>query len=209
MEKRKYDSELDQARADSKRWRLISIAVIAIDLMLAIRILTLDTREKTIVIPATVTESFWVKGSQVSPTYLEQMARFYAGLALTYSPSSILEQKKLLLRYTDPAAHGVLDAKLTEDADRVARNKVSEVFYPTQTRVRQQSLEVAITGDLSTYVGQQQTSATSTTFVVKLINRDGQLFVSSFTEANNDTDPFGDRDSAATHGAERSAAPRP
>lgn len=193
MDTRRYQSDLDQARATARQWRRAATIAIVVNLLLSLRVLTLDTREKTIITPPVVTEAFWVKGSQVSPSYLETMARYFAGLALTFSPSSILGQKDVLLRYADPTAHGALDAKLTEDADKVQRQKISEVFYPARTRIRAETLEVALSGDLVTYVGQQQTGVAHTTYVIRFINRDGQLFVASFNEAPHESDPFGDR----------------
>jgi conjugal transfer pilus assembly protein TraE len=202
MDTRRYQSDLDQARASARQWRRTAALVIAGNLLLAVRVLTLDTREKTIITPPVVSEAFWVKGSQVSPSYLETMARYFANLALTFSPSSMAGQKDVLLRYADPSAHGALDAKLTEDADRVQHQKISEVFYPARTRIRTETLEVALSGDLVTFVGAQQTGVAHTTYVIRFINRDGQLFVAAFTEASNESDPFGDRSApAADHTA--------
>jgi conjugal transfer pilus assembly protein TraE len=201
MDTRRYLSDLDQARALLRQWRLVAMLVIAADLLLTLRILTLDTREKTIIVPPVVSAAFWVKGSEMSPSYLEAMARYFANLALTFSPTSILGQKDVLLRYADPAAHGALDAKLTEDADRVQHQKISEVFYIARTRVRAAALEVALSGDLVTYVGEQQTGLVHTTYVIRFTDRDGQLFVAAFTEASHESDPFDDRGAAADRAA--------
>jgi conjugal transfer pilus assembly protein TraE len=195
---RQYDSDLDQSQTDLRRWQRIALIAVAADLLLSLRIVTLSSHEKVIVTPPAITQSFWVKGSQVSPAYLEQMGQYYAGLLLTFSPDSFRSQKDLVLRYTDPAFHGALDAQLTADLDRITRDRISEVFYDATTRVRLDALEVAISGDLVTYIGSQQASVKHPTYVIHFSNHDGQLSVRSFTESSHENDPFGDRDSPAT-----------
>ena len=194
---RQYDSDLDQSQTDMRRWQRIAVLVAMADLLLSLRLVTLSSHEKVIVTPPVITQSFWVKGSAVSPTYLEQMGQYYAGLLLTFSPDSFKAQKDLVLRVTDPAYHGALDAQLTADLDRITRDRVSEVFYIANTRVRQDGLEVALAGDLITYIGSQQASVKHPTYVIRFSNHDGQLFVRSFTETSHENDPFGDRGSAA------------
>jgi conjugal transfer pilus assembly protein TraE len=193
MDKRIYDSDLDQSQADARSWQRVALIVAVADLLLTGRIVLMSSHEKVIVTPPAITQSFWVKGSSVSASYLEQMGQFYADLLLTFSPDSFRARKDLVLRYTDPAYHGALDAQLTADLDRISRDRISEVFYPANTRVRLDALEVAISGDLITYVGSQQASVKHPTYVIRFSNRDGQLFVASFTETPHENDPFGDR----------------
>ena len=197
MDRARYDSDLDDARARLRTWQRIAVAVIAIDGLLALRLLSLDTREKTIVVPPVAYSDFWVKGAEVSPSYLEAMGRYFAGLMLTYDPSSFATQKDVVLRYTDPAAHGALEAQLTQDAERIKRERISQVFYPAQVRVRAESLQVAFSGDLASFVGQEPTDPRRATYVLQFTNRGGQLYVASFKESSDETDPFGDKPGAA------------
>lgn len=193
MDRRRHLSELDASRSEVRTWKRTAAAALLIDAALTARVATLDTREKTIVVPPVVSEAFWVKGGDVSPSYLDAMARWYAGLALTFSPATVKGQGETLLRYTDPEAHGAISARLAEDADRVSRTRISEVFYAAHSRVRPESLEVAIAGDLVTFVGEQTASTKHATYLVRFVSRDGQLSVVSFKEADNESDPFGDR----------------
>jgi conjugal transfer pilus assembly protein TraE len=193
VERSRYDSDLDDARSRARTWQRVAVGVLVIDLILALRLVTLDTREKTIVMPPVAYTEFWVKGNEVSPSYLEAMGRYFTGLMLTYDPSSFAAQKDVILRYADPSAHGALEARLSEDADRIARERLSQVFFPAQTRVRSESLAVAFSGDLAAFVGEQPTDPHHATYVIRFINRGGQLFVASFKEAADENDPFDDR----------------
>ena len=110
-------------------------------------------REKTIVAPPVLEKSFWVHGDEVSPEYLEQMALFFAGLALTYHPDNVDDQVRLFLRYADPAVYGALASRLEADAEKVRRNNLSSVFYPQEVRIK--GRRVALTGQLATFVGRK------------------------------------------------------
>lgn len=197
MERARYDSELDDTRYRARSWQRMAVALIAIDLILALRIVTLSTHEKTIVVPATPFQEFWVQADQVSPAYLEAMGRYFAGLMLTYSPSGFAEQKDIVLRYADPSAHGPLETQLTGDAEKIRRNRISQVFYPAQTRVRADALEVALDGDLAVFVGQEPLTPRRARYLIRFVNRGGQLYVAAFQEVPDESDPFGDRDHSA------------
>jgi conjugal transfer pilus assembly protein TraE len=197
MDRARYDSALDDTRLRLRSWQRAALGLIAVDLLLTLRVVSFDTREKTVVVPAALSQSFWVQGDEVSPAYVETMGRYFAGLMLTYSPTSFSEQKQIVLRYADPEAHGPLEAQLTADEDKIRRNRVSQVFYIAQTRLRPDARSLAFSGDLATFVGQEPLSPRHATFVLRLTQRDGQLYVASFQEAHDESDPFGDRDRPA------------
>jgi type IV conjugative transfer system protein TraE len=198
MDQRHYESDLDQLRAGRKRLRLGIAVLLVIDALLTIRLVTLDTRVQTIVAPPEISKPFWIKGDQVSPSYLEQMARFFAALVLTYQPDSLNEQDSVFLRYVDPGAYGTLSEKLAAEALRVQHDRLSQTFFPSDVRVRPSALAVALGGDLISYVGDQLASRKHTIFVMRFVMRGGRPFVSSFMEAPDENHPFSSTDSAGT-----------
>ena len=149
---------------------------------LAVGILRVDTQEKIIVTPPVVEKSFWIHGAEVSPEYLEQMALFFAGLALTYHPDNIDDQVRIFLRYADASAYGPLSTRLEADAERVRRNNLSSVFYPQEVRIRDR--EVALTGQLTTFVGQKRVGTRQAVFRFGFAFRGGRLFVAEFEEVD-------------------------
>ena len=94
------------------RTALIAVLMAVCNLVLVTWLVRVDVREKTIVTPPVLEKSFWVHGDDVSPEYLEQMALFFAGLALTYHPDNVDDQVRLFLRYADPLVYGALAARL-------------------------------------------------------------------------------------------------
>lgn len=196
MERRIYASTLAEIVHRRNVWMATALAMVLANVLLSCKVLTTSTQEKTIVTPPVIEKAFWVQGAQVAPEYLEMMATFFAGLALSYTRDNIEGQTALFLRYTDPTAFGELSTRLSTEAEKIKRNNLSSVFYPVEVRVREKTQQVSVTGDLVTMVGEQITGRRRATFALRLTYRNGRLFVSEFNEATDEANPF-----AATAGA--------
>lgn len=190
MERRRYVSALAEAVYRRNVWMVAALAMVLANLLLSCKVLTTSTQEKTIVTPPVIEKAFWVQGDKVAPEYLEMMATFFAGLALSYTKDNIEGQTALFLRYTDPEAHGELAARLLAEAEKIRRNNLSSVFYPVEVRIRDKQQRIAITGDLVTMVGEQVTGRRRAVFAMRLSFRNGRLFVAEFNEAANEGNPF-------------------
>lgn len=190
MDRRRYVSALAETVHRRNLWMTMALAMVLANLLLSCKVLTTSTQEKTIITPPVLEKAFWVQGEKVAPEYLEMMATFFAGLALSYTKDNIEGQVALFLRYTDPEAHGELATRLNAEADKIKRNNLSSVFYPVEVRVREKSQQIAITGDLVTMVGEQVTGRRRTVFSLRLTYRNGRLFVAEFNEASDEAHPF-------------------
>ena len=190
MERRRYVSVLAESVHRRNLWMATALAMVLANLLLSCKVLTTSTQEKTIVTPPVLEKAFWVQGEKVAPEYLEMMATFFAGLALSYTKDNIEGQVALFLRYTDPVAHGELATRLNAEAEKIRRNNLSSVFYPVEVRVRDKTQQVAITGDLVTMVGEQVTGRRRAVFALRLSYRNGRLFVAEFNEATDEAHPF-------------------
>jgi conjugal transfer pilus assembly protein TraE len=188
MREGRYRSLLTETVLRRNLWMLVALVMAASNLGLAYWVIDTDVREKTIVIPPLFEKPFWVHGDEVSPEYLEQMAVFFASLALTYNPDNIGHQVNLFLRHADPRGYGALAAKLEGDANRIRRNRLSSVFYPQEIRLSAQ--QAALTGQLTTLVGNKQTEQRQATFLIRFAYRSGRLFVSKFSEVQDSANPF-------------------
>ena len=188
MRENRYRSLLAETLWRRNLWMAVALAMAVSNLGLAYWVINTDVREKTIVVPPVFEKAFWVHGDEVSPEYLEQMAVFFASLALTYNPDNIDHQVGLFLRYADPKSYGALAAKLEGDAHKIKRNRLSSVFYPQEIRLKGQ--QAALTGQLTTLVGNKQTEQRQARFLIRFAYRDGRLFVSKFTEVQDSANPF-------------------
>lgn len=180
MNESRYRSLLAQFQWRRDLWMGVAVAMVVSNLALAGWVLATDTTEKTIVVPPSFERRFWVQGDTVSPEYLEQMAVWFAHLALTYNPDNIDYQAKLFLRYAEPASYGALAAQLAADSEKVRRNRVSSVFYPRE--VKTTGDQVMLDGDLVTWVGSKLTETRRGVFEMQFVYRDGRLFVAKFQD---------------------------
>ena len=62
--------------------RILLAGLLLVILVVAGVVLKLVGNEKTVLVPPEIKRSFWVSGNAVSREYLEDMAYWYAGLAL-------------------------------------------------------------------------------------------------------------------------------
>ncbi len=83
MREARYRSALAEALWRRNLWMAVAAAMVLSNLGLVIWLYGVDVREKTIVTPPGLDKAFWVQGDEVSPEYLEQMALFFASLALS------------------------------------------------------------------------------------------------------------------------------
>lgn len=200
MRRGRYASDLVSAQAGIAGWRLAAMGLLAADLVLAIVIAGTDTVEKTIIVPPNLERPFWVKGSEMSPEYLEEMARYLSGLAFNATPKSVEGNIEIFLRYVAPEAFGDLRTRMAVQAERVKRDNVSTAFYPVSYQTLVSKRQSVITGDFVTMVGKQVVSTTRRSWRLGYSLESGRLSVSEFVEVENEH-PFEAADAAAAPAA--------
>ena len=146
--------------------------------------------ERTVLVPPEVHKSFWVSGEKVSGDYLQEMAYWYAGLALNITPHVAEYQKDLFLKYAAPSEYGRLQAEFGARTDFIRKNNASTQFSAQSVMPDETAMKVALAGVLMTWVGDKKASEKQTTYVVGFRYRNGRLHVSEFRETS-DRDPFG------------------
>ncbi len=187
MKVSKHRSENTQLKYSSGLWAKMAIIMGISNLLLTFWLLTVSTAEKTIITPAELSKSFWIQGDNVSQEYLEQMAEYVSGLALTYNPANIDYRAKTFLKYADPRVYGELESKMYEEAEQSRRNRISSVFFSQEAKIK--GGQVALTGILETMVGSKQANSRQATFLVEFDYRGGKLYVRKFVEVERDK-PF-------------------
>ena len=69
-----------------------------------------------------------MSGQKVSTEYLQEMAYWYAGLALNITPHVADYQKNQFLKYAAPSEYGRLQAEFGARADFIRKNNASTQF---------------------------------------------------------------------------------
>ncbi|MEW8701723.1 MAG: type IV conjugative transfer system protein TraE [Candidatus Thiodiazotropha sp.] len=189
MRRQRYESDKNTALAGETRWRRFAYGLLAANAVLAMTVAGTDTTEKTIVTPPIIERPFWVKGSEVSPEYLEEMARYLSTLVMNATPKSIDANIEIFLRYVAPKSYGDIRSRMTVQADRLKRDDVSTAFYPVGYQTRSKQRQTVVTGDFVTMVGKQRISSVRRSWRYDYSFTGGRLWVSQYMEVDSE-DPF-------------------
>jgi conjugal transfer pilus assembly protein TraE len=165
---------------------LAGLSLVLLVLLLLLSILLFFKNDRVIVLPPETKQGFWVEGDKFSSTYLEEQGMYFAHLLLDVSPSSIIPQGEILLRYTDSAVYGAFRSRLLNELDRLKKDSLSLGFSAVEAQVFPKELAVEITGDLNSYVAQKKISTHRETYRIEFSSHKGRLFLKSFKSLKSD-----------------------
>ena len=186
----KFTAERDNQRTEILFMRIAVAGLVLALLANAAASFIVAGSERTILVPPEIHQSFWVSGHQVSSEYLQEMAYWYAGLALNVTPNVADYQKNLFLKYAAPSEFGRLQAEFGARTEFMRKNNASTQFSTQSVMLDETAMKVALNGVLLTWVGDKKASEKQTTYVVGFRYLNGRLHVSEFKETS-DQDPFG------------------
>lgn len=184
MDKVKYASMAVNANYKSVFWMWVALVLLLSNLLLASFVITSDTSEKTIVVPAELDRPFSVRGERLSPSYIEQMARHFAHLLLTYHKQNAEYQFDTVLRYTDPAVYNEMKTRFAMDVERIRRNDIRSVFHPMKIHVKDNTAH--ITGELNGFVGGHKVNTAVKTYEFRF-NYGSNLSLVAFNELSQNS----------------------
>jgi len=190
---KKYTSERDNTSREISFLRITSVALIGLAIAQAISNISLIGDARTVVTPPNIKQSFWVSNTAVSKEYLQEMAYWYAGLALNITPTGINYQNELFLKYAAPSEYGRLKQEATSRAEFLKKNQTSSQFAIENISVDEKRMRVALSGKLYTWVAEKRAGMRDTTFMIGFQYINGTLYVSDFRETSR-KDIFGDVD---------------
>ncbi len=172
-----YQKRLGHLAAQGKLF--VGLCAVLLVIVLLETILLFFKHERIIISPPELHQAYWVEGDRFSNAYLETMAFFFAHLLLDVSPSSILPQGEVILRYVLPEAYGIFKSKLLSDEKRLKKQQLSLQFSP-QTVEFQKPMVAELTGTVSSYVGARKLSQHQESYRVVFVQRKGRLFLEAF-----------------------------
>jgi conjugal transfer pilus assembly protein TraE len=163
-------------------------AIVLVQVLMTIRLIGM---EKTVLVPPEINRSFWVSGKAVSKAYLEEMAYWYAGLALDITPIASDYQNTMFLKYAAPSEYGRLQAEMGARAEFLKKNNTATQFAVRNITPDEKTHRVALSGTLFTWTSDKKAGERNATYMVGFKFMNGKLYVSDFKETS-DQNPFGD-----------------
>lgn len=176
--------------AERSAWRIVAIGMLIGNLLLILAVI--GKEERTIITPPALSKAFWVSGGNASPEYLEQMALWFASLALNISPANVDYSNEVFMRYVVPDSHGRMKSVMAAQSGRIKRNNASQTFYLSRYKIDPDKMQVALSGKLKKWVGETAVPAEEKTFRIRFRMESGRILVSEFKEAKWD-DPFNEK----------------
>ena len=153
-----------------------------LNVLLGIALISMIGREKIILLPPRISQTFWVEHGDVSPEYLAEMGQFFTTLRFNVAANNAEMQRDMLLHYVSPEYYTALKIELINEAAQMAKNRVSSVFYPVDIKTDIKRLEVLVTGDLLTTIGNNQLPVKRITYKVSYSHNNYRLLVKKLTE---------------------------
>jgi conjugal transfer pilus assembly protein TraE len=137
-------------------------------------------RERIIIVPPELSKQFWVEQNRVSPEYLEQMGVFFAIMGGNLSPSNAAYNVKFLSNYIPPDVYSDVKTELSSQAHYIAKNNITQAFFPTAAKVIDSENRVLIEGNTVRNIGTTRISQEKMVFNVKFRVKDFKLLVEEF-----------------------------
>lgn len=207
MKSEQFTNKLVDTRIKKNSWKRLAFILGISNLALCVVVIANSNNVKTIIMPPTITKSFWIENGTADPEYLRQMAHWFSGLVLTTSPDSVKYQNKLFLNYVSSRAYASLQAQLGAEAERIKRGNISQVFFQREIDVIHGKMEAAVIGRKITYIGKTETDNKILGYKIKFAMENGRVVVTDFEEADVD-DPFGIKTRQAQEAAKVSGVPQ-
>ena len=161
----------------------LAVGALAAGMLLALAIIiNLLATVRTVVVPPSISKSFWVTSERASSEYLEQMGSFVAWLVLDVTPASIDWKKDILLGYVEPEQHGGLKTRQELEAGRLKRINASTSFAPQQLVPSEDGLSVVVRGRLRTLVNGVETANDLKAYLVEFSYAGGRVHLKTFKE---------------------------
>lgn len=186
---RNYLSAQANAANEIRFMRILLAGLVVVLLVVALILLKLAGSEKTYLVPPEIKRSYWLSGETVSREYLEDMAYWYAGLALNITPTVSAYQSGLFLKHADPAEFGRLQMEMGARAEFLKKNNTSTQFSVRSVTPDEKALRVALTGVLTTWASDKKAGERQATFLVGFKHLNGRLHVAEFKETS-EQNPF-------------------
>ena len=179
MDRKKYISSLFQAKMNSRFLSILCLIIVFSNLILSLFVIFADTSEKTILIPFGMDRKFSIKGDEVDPVYIEEMANKVSQLLLTYQKENITYRFKQVLRLVDPSIYSEMSSRFKIEEKRIFQNDISSVFFPRSIHIEKTT--AFISGEQTAYIGSQLVSRLPKTYRFDF-KYQGELMFSGFKE---------------------------
>ena len=182
MKEAVFNSKLAEIKHKITIWQMVAVVMSFSNFLLVIFLFLLQSPEKTVIVPTEVRDRFWVRGDEVSPEYYAQMSEFFVDKLLNYNALNAEGQFTDVLKFMDPVAFNVMQAKMKVEAADIKSKNMSSAVY--QQEIKVSGKKVLGYGELVSMMSGQTIGSQRMGYKLEFDYRNGKLFVKSFEKIN-------------------------
>lgn len=145
-------------------------------------IILMQRASQIILLPPLLKQSVWVKGYEVSPEYLVEMADWFGYLMLTKTAANIKHQHQTLLKYMSSESHNAMQQRLLKEEERYMKDGLSTQWLVQHIKAHPLDMRAHMKGELLTRLGKDVVEKVEKTFELQFQWQHGQLSLTKFLE---------------------------
>ena len=148
-----YKNKLDRYIFENITFRIITIALLMIIIYL-VWILSTRINEQKIVFmpPKVITQEMWVKGNEVSKSYLQDMGQFIASNLLNITKDNAKNNVDNIMHLIEPQFYNKVRAELIAQTEYIINNSISRTFFVSSVNADTKGL-IKVMGVIKDIIG--------------------------------------------------------
>lgn len=178
----KYFGEYNKNLRQLDLFKIFTFLLIIVNFSLTYTLIDNSKKEKIIITPPVITNSFENIGNTFNFAYFEQVGKHLADSLLTISPYNIDRTFDSIQGYfsSEPDEAKAIKDFLLEEAQRIKKDNIYQAFYPLKTIVNNKGNKFAVEGLLKTMTGNVAMEESKKTIEFSYIVTNKKIVIKSF-----------------------------
>ena len=179
-----YKNKLDRYIFENITFRIITIALLMIIIYL-VWILSTRINEQKIVFmpPKVITQEMWVKGNEVSKSYLQDMGQFIASNLLNITKDNAKNNVDNIMHLIEPQFYNKVRAELIGQTEYIINNSISRTFFVSSVNADTKGL-IKVMGVIKDIIGDKVVNSENYIVEIGYKMEQGRFWINSIDSKN-------------------------
>lgn len=179
-----YKNKLDRYIFENITFRIITVALLMIIIYL-VWILSTRINEQKIVFmpPKVITQEMWVKGNEVSKSYLQDMGQFIASNLLNITKDNAKNNVDNIMHLIEPQFYNKVRAELIAQTEYIINNSISRTFFVSSVNADTKGL-IKVMGVIKDIIGDKVVNSENYIVEIGYKMEQGRFWINSIDSKN-------------------------
>lgn len=179
-----YKNKLDRYIFENITFRITTIALLMIIIYL-VWILSTRINEQKIVFmpPKVITQEMWVKGNEVSKSYLQDMGQFIASNLLNITKDNAKNNVDNIMHLIEPQFYNKVRAELIAQTEYIINNSISRTFFVSSVNADTKGL-IKVMGVIKDIIGDKVVNSENYIVEIGYKMEQGRFWINSIDSKN-------------------------